>query len=76
VPWAYNIFRAYKGMEGRKINIKRKKKCKNVIQNKIQGFKHTFTSKIKLTVSLPVKWEVCENSTFPSLCLAKGVVDV
>jgi hypothetical protein len=33
--------RTYEGMEGRKINIKMKK-WENIIQNKIQDFKHTF----------------------------------
>jgi hypothetical protein len=28
------------------------------------------------TISLRVKWEVCEKSTFLSLCLANGVVGV
>jgi hypothetical protein len=45
VPRAYVIFRAYEGMEGRKINI-RMKKWENIIQNQIQDFKHTFFNKI------------------------------
>jgi hypothetical protein len=28
------------------------------------------------TISLPVKWEVFDKSTFLSLCLAKGVVGI
>jgi hypothetical protein len=39
-PRAYGIFRAYEDMEGRQIKIMTK--WENVIQNKIQDFKHFF----------------------------------
>jgi hypothetical protein len=72
VPRAYHIFRAYEGTEGRKIKMA---KYKNVIQNKIQDFKNNFLNQ-NSTLSLPVKWEVCDKSTFLSLYLAKGAVSV
>jgi hypothetical protein len=73
VPRAYNIFRAYEGMKGRK-NTNNEMKKENIIQNKIQDFK--IFEKKNSTISLPVKYEVCEKSTFHSLCLANGVVGV
>jgi hypothetical protein len=46
VPRAYDIFRAYEGMKGRKSTNKEMKKKENVIQNKIQDFKIFWKKKI------------------------------
>jgi hypothetical protein len=48
VPRAYDISRAYEGMEGRKISMK---KQENLIQNRIQDFKNQNS-----TLSLRMKW--------------------
>jgi hypothetical protein len=42
------------------------------MQNKIKDFKIKKTS----TIGLPVKYEVCDKSTFLSVYLAKSVVGV
>jgi hypothetical protein len=47
VPRAYDVFRAYEGMEGRKTKTN-KLKIENVIQNKIQDFKSAFFSRKKI----------------------------
>jgi hypothetical protein len=52
-------------------------KEQNLIQNtqfKIQ--KYSFLKNQNSTLSLPVKWEMCEKSTFLSLYLAKGTIGV
>jgi hypothetical protein len=72
VPRAYDIFRAYEGMGGRTNENRSIKIGKFNTKYKIQIQKYFFKIQ-NCTVSLPVKWEVCEN-TFLSLCLAKGVV--
>jgi hypothetical protein len=41
----------------------------------VQNFKIFFKNQNSI-INLPVKWEVCEKSTFLSLRLAKGVVGV
>jgi hypothetical protein len=46
------------------------------MQNKIQDLENTFFKNQNSIISLPVKWEVRDNSTFLSLCLAKGTVGV
>jgi hypothetical protein len=63
--------RAYEGMEGRKDTNKEMKK----MQYKIK-YKASKIHFLNPTISLPVKWEVCEKSTFLSLCVAKGAVGV
>jgi hypothetical protein len=45
-----------------------------LIQN--TKFKNTFSLNQNSTISLTVEWEVCEKSTFLSLFLDKGMVDV
>jgi hypothetical protein len=47
----------------------------NVVQNKIDDF-NFFLKNQNSTISLPVKWEVREKSTFLCLCLAKGAAGV
>jgi hypothetical protein len=47
-------------MEGR--TNKNEEKKENAIQNTKFKFKNTIFSKTKIP---PVKWKVCENSTFP-----------
>jgi hypothetical protein len=42
----------------------------------MQYFKNNFFKSQNSTIILPVKWEMCEKSTFLSLCLAKGTVGV
>jgi hypothetical protein len=68
---AYDIFRFYEGTKGKKNTNKEMTKQENVIQNKTQNFKIK-----KNTISVPVKYEVCEKSAFHSLCLVKGAVGV
>jgi hypothetical protein len=58
-------------MEGR--NNKNENKRKTKIQDSKTFF---FSKKQNSTISLPVKWEVCERSTLLSLRLAKGAVGV
>jgi hypothetical protein len=69
---AYGVFRVYEGMEGRK--NKQKEKIQYKIKYKTSKI-HFFKDQ-NSTISLPVKWEVCEKSTYLSLCLAKGTVGV
>jgi hypothetical protein len=73
VPRAYDIFKAYEVMEGRKIQIKKWKNRKIQYKIKYKTSKMCLKNKYS-TISLPVKWEVCQKSTFLSLCLAKGAV--
>jgi hypothetical protein len=62
------MFRAYEGIEGRKIKIK-KLKVENVIQNKIQDFKRTL-KKIKKGDSTTrlVRRGKCVTGTHFSVC--------
>jgi hypothetical protein len=67
--------RAYKEMEEETIKIMKLKigKCNTTFKFKKKLY---ILKKQNSTISLPVKWEVCEKSTFLSLCLAKGAVGV
>jgi hypothetical protein len=60
VPRAYDIFRAYEGMEEETKKLRKE----NVIQN---SNKKNIFFKPKSTICLPVKWKVCDKSTFLSV---------
>jgi hypothetical protein len=56
---------SYEGVEEETIKINKLKIGK-------YNTKFIFNLKKNSAISLPVKWEVCDKSTFLSLCQAKG----
>jgi hypothetical protein len=62
VPRVYDSFNAYEVM-------KKNEKLENLIQNNTQDFRNIFFQKTKLHCKPTCEVQVCEKSTFLSLCL-------